>query len=443
MKIRELERDHKKKVKAQEAVDLRIEQLNDNKDTKFAQIGVATALVVVGLFAGIFGVNKVMSTSSTSTSIENTTGTASESTEAALRGQLIDQIQEAVLNDVETYLASLENEDGYSLSDEEIQSIIMECQNNLTKYLANTDLINLTDTERETLLEGIRDEIINTVLDQQALTNYFTESDYKNIAEYISKLTDTGLAKELAELTKTVQANNTKVTAVNNTQDKEIDALQSALANIQTAMSNGQTQDSDYMNKLKSEIDANADLTDEYKAILEASIDDLSVSSASNLTAVTAALKAAIEKDEIIAATTKANMLALIEANADATSEGMASLQAALLAELGDTSSTLTSTITQLSSTVSAEIQDLRENYRIYTFDSVVSGGNIVINQTDLHAYSDVNILYDTDTTGLTFNYTLSEGNLTIAIQASDGYSVPSNITGTIYVDNGVNNASN
>ena len=54
MKIRELERDHKKKVKAQEAADLRIEQLNDNKDTKFAQIGVATALVVVGLFAGIF-----------------------------------------------------------------------------------------------------------------------------------------------------------------------------------------------------------------------------------------------------------------------------------------------------------------------------------------------------------------------------------------------------
>ena len=441
MKIKELERDHKKKLAAQEAQNKINEQLNDDKDSKFTRIGLFSALVIVGVLAGVFGMNRVLSTSSTSTSMENTTGEASAELEESLRSQLISQIQEAVLSDVENYLASLEGTDGYKLSDEELASIITECENNVTKYLANTDLINLTDEERETLIEGIRDEIINTVLNQEQLTNYFTEADYKNIAEYISKLTDTGLAKQLAELSETVAENNTTVTSVNKTQDKEISALQDSLSNIQTAISTGQTSDAAYMNNLKSMIDSNADLSEEYKNVLTAAIDNLSVSSASNLSSVEAALIAAINSSNEISQDNKEALIALIQNNQDSTSSGMQALQESLLAQLGDSSTTLSTMISQLTNSTAATIGDMKDLYKIYEFSSTVTNNTIVIASDDLYEYSNVNIVYTTSTENLTFNYTLTTGKLTIVVSAADGGSVPATITGTIYIDNSVMNA--
>ena len=266
MKIKEFEQEKKQKQKM-EKKNVEAQRAEYDEPESFFSMARSIALIIlIGVLLGFGGYSTVTRVISRNADISADSTPESEpglmTTEEAQQ-QFISRIEDILYSDVQDYLQSLEDEEGRTvLTQEEIDQLLADCINNVTSYLQNTDLINLTEEEKNSLLEEIRNEVIDTVLNNENITSYFSEEDYKQIAEYISNASNSGVASGLKSLDEREASHYTTVTNKNASQDKELDALNDLYNKIQTAVVNNETGDKEYMNKLKALIDSNANISE-------------------------------------------------------------------------------------------------------------------------------------------------------------------------------------
>lgn len=429
-----------------------------------------------------------------SQSVEMETITIDE--EAIARG-----VSDDVMKYVDTCLSNYTDENGnpLTLTDEEMESLQTACTNEILSMLEGTDLLSLTDAQMQELVTNIKKSVINNALKSSSLSNYFTDEDYENIATYLSE----NLTGELGNLQKQITANKKESDEKNASQDNEINSLKSSIQDVKTTLTNDATSSSSSLSGVKDDIsninssindtnnsiaiakeqltsliEANTALDETTKAELLKLIEEsnassaadlvalcdeltnklntLSISSASSIDELNASLNTAISENAALSEEERAKLLAIVEANKTSTDSDIAGLASDLTDAVNSLTSLSAEQKTQLlaqigaleTSTV-ADLAALDDKYDVYYeiafSESITWASNsatVTITNSAIKTYSAINIIYDSaSTTGYTVDYTQNDGSLVLTLKANANSTPPSTLSGTLYVDNSMDNA--
>ena len=113
-------------------------------------------------------------------------------------------------------------------------------------------------------------------------------------------------------------------------------------------------------------------------------------------------------------------------------------LKETLLNMVLNSNSDLTTTKEEINTTIT-NLDQKYANYYVAT-GSVSTHGTTTITNSNIHTYSNINVVYDT-TAGYTVDYTLTEGSLIITGKPNAESSVGGTVNATIYIDNSAVNA--
>lgn len=317
-------------------------------------------------------------------------------------------ISEEVMQYVDDQLKTYTDSDGnqITLDDEEFSALQTLVTSEILSLLEGTDLLSLSDTQMQSLVNSIKKNVIDNVLKQSDISQYFTEEDYENIAKYITE-TATG---DLGSLQKQITDNKAAGEAKDLSQDNDIAALNTAIKDVSATVTNNSGTSSSAL----------SDLSDDITNI-NASINDTN----NNLTTAKEQLTSLIEANAALDAETKAALLQIINENDVKTQEDLTNL-----------TNSLTEYINTLTTAQVAQLEfsaDINWNSDTAT---------VTISDASIHTYSNINIIYNSScTSGYTVKYTQNEGSLVCELTKNAEGTAPSSLSGTLYVDNAVANA--
>ena len=317
-------------------------------------------------------------------------------------------ISEEVMQYVNDQLKTYTDSDGnqITLDDEEFSALQTLVTSEILSLLEGTDLLSLSDTQMQSLVNSIKKNVIDNVLKQSDISQYFTEEDYENIAKYITE-TATG---DLGSLQKQITDNKAAGEAKDLSQDNDIAALNTAIKDVSATVTNNSGTSTSALS------DLNDDITN-----INASINDTN----NNLTTAKEQLTSLIEENAALDAETKTALLQIINDNDVKTQEDLTNL-----------TNSLTEYINTLTTAQVAQLEfsaDINWNSDTAT---------VTISDASIHTYSNINIIYSSScTSGYTVKYTQNEGSLVCELTKNAEGTAPSSLSGTLYVDNAVANA--
>lgn len=317
-------------------------------------------------------------------------------------------ISEEVMQYVDDQLKTYTDSDGnqITLDDEEFSALQTLVTSEILSLLEGTDLLSLSDTQMQSLVNSIKKNVIDNVLKQSDLSQYFTEEDYENIAKYITE-TASG---DLGSLQKQITDNKAAGEAKDLSQDNDIAALNTAIKDVSATVTNNSGTSTSALSDLSNDI-----------TNINASINDTN----NNLTTAKEQLTSLIEANAALDAETKAALLQIINENDVKTQEDLTNLTKSLTEYINTLT---TAQVAQLE--FSAEIN--------WSSDTAT----VTISDASIHAYSNINIIYSSScTSGYTVKYTQNEGSLVCELTKNAEGTAPSSLSGTLYVDNAVANA--
>ncbi len=189
------------------------------------------------------------------------------------------------------------------------------------------------------------------------------------------------------------------------------------------------------------------------------SINGLKISSASSLEDVNKQLTDLIKNNADLSAEKRQELLDIINANESTSKESLEELYNKLTTALGEQNTALTGQISALKQSTATDMDTLSKNvhqsivnldtkYSVYyekefsTSIDMSSGlASVTINSASIKPTSDINIIYDSSSrSGYTAEYQQNDGSLVITLTANSK-GAPSSLSGTIYVDNSMDNA--
>jgi len=207
---------------------------------------------------------------------------------------------------------------------------------------------------------------------------------------------------------------------------------------------------------------------DEEVEELNNSLDSLKVEQASDLASVNSSLINLINNNASLSEEKRQELLDLINSNQDMSSEAMSNLYDDLVAaidnesQLSDAERTaLKNQLAALKETTAADLADtktelensiigLDEKYSVYYEQSFSEGidlssgaCSVTFTSGSIKPYSHINIIYDESCReGFTVEYKQNDGSLVLTITRNSTGTAPTTLSGTIYIDNSMDNAT-
>ena len=315
-----------------------------------------------------------------------------------------EEVMQYVSEQLKTYTDSNGNQ--ITLDDEEFSALQTLVTSEILSLLEGTDLLSLSDTQMQSLVNSIKKNVIENVLKKSDLSQYFTEEDYENISKYITE----AASGDLGSLQKQITDNKAAGEAKDLSQDNDIASLNTAIKDVSATVTNNSSTSTSVFNDLSNDI-----------TNINASINDTN----NNLTTAKEQLTSLIEENAALDAETKAALLQIINDNDVKTQEDLTNLTKSLTEYIN---ALTTAQVAQLE--FSADIN--------WTSDTAT----ITISDASIHTYSAINIIYSSSCiSGYTVKYTQNEGSLVCELTKNASGSAPSSLSGTLYVDNTVANA--
>ena len=201
---------------------------------------------------------------------------------------------------------------------------------------------------------------------------------------------------------------------------------------------------------------------------LNNSLATLKIEQASDLDSVNDSLISLINSNASLSAEKRDELLNIINNNQDMSSEAMANLYDELVAAIDSESQLseaerqrLKNQLSALKENTAADLADakielensiikLDEKYSVYYEQSFSEGINlssgacsVTFTSGSIKSYSHINIIYDDSCQeGYTVEYAQNDGSLVLTITRNSIGTAPSTLTGTIYIDNSMDNAN-
>ncbi len=414
-------------------------------------------------------------------------------------------ITEEVMKAVEERLVTITDENGNTveLDEEEMATLQTLCTAEILETLQGTDLMSLSNEQMQQLITNLKKNIIENVLKQSDISQYFTEKDYEEIAKYITQSSTTELGSLQKQITDNKQASEQRDV----TQDNAINELKASIKDVKSTVTENEKSGGGDLSAIKNDItninsninDTNNNLTNAKEKLTELinsntaldaqtkeemlkkiddesiktaadiaklcdemteSLNTLSIKSASSIDELNASLNEAINDNAALSEAERKKLLDIVNANDAKTSEDIVGLASDLTAEVEKLTSlsetqkqALLGQIGALKSSTAADIASLNKSindkYDVYfevPFSQAVSwsdgAATISITSEYLKTYSDINVVYDDSCKiGYTVTYQQSDGSLQLSLKANANVTPPATISGKLYIDNSMVNA--
>ncbi|MBE6021800.1 MAG: hypothetical protein E7231_01045 [Cellulosilyticum sp.] len=319
-------------------------------------------------------------------------------------------ITEEVMKAVEERLVTITDENGNTveLDEEEMATLQTLCTAEILETLKGTDLMSLSNEQMQQLITNLKKNIIENVLKQSDLSQYFTENDYEEIAKYITRSSTTELGSIQKQITDNKQASEKRDTA----QDNSINDIKSSIKDVEASVKENEKGSGSDISALKNDI-----------TNLNSSINDTNNNLGDAKTKLTDLINANTALDEA----TKTELTNKINA--------------ATLKTAND--------LTTLCNDLTAMLNELDDKYDVYfevefSVDVPWADGQATVGISNEHlkTYSDINVVYDDSCKiGYTVTYQQSDGSLQLSLLANANATPPATISGKLYIDNSMVNA--
>ena len=347
------------------------------------------------------------------------------------------------------------------------------------------DLITNKKTENEENLKKLKEEL-QTLIDTQSNTSSTQYDEIKNLIASINTYLDsktTSYDELIAKIKETINTNTELLNSLTNNSTGAEEWSSTAIYSKGDFVL--------YKNKLYiSLVDNNkADINDvsSWKCTdienvireLNKSVDDeveelnnslatLKIEQASDLNSVNASLTNLINSNASLSSEKREELLNIINSNQDMSSEAMDNLYDELAAAIDNEAqlseaerTSLKNQLAALKENTAADLADtktelensmikLDEKYSVYYEQSFSEGidlssgmCSVTFTSGSIKPYSHINIIYDESCReGYTVEYAQNEGSLVLTITRNSTGTAPTTLSGTIYIDNSMDNAT-
>ena len=384
------------------------------------------------------------------------------------------ELQDAVEEQVYQYFYTNDIGDVISESDkDDLVSLIMKglAQNGvLSSSLNNTEQLEVQTMIDQAVNNALIKNNINTQSSIDSYTSIITEDLKKYFSEQISSeiqaqiLANSSDIANLKSYIATLQSQVNSQSSVTSSQKQELINLINELKNLSNTQKNdllalleqydGDTQAvtdaiNAYLENLTNTVNGN-------NAATELALSELSISSAASVEELNESLTALINANKSLSDESKAQLLELIASNQDASAESITNLYNQLTEAINNASElsaterqSIIASVSSLTSSTAAEIASLDSKYAVYyevDFSESLSWSSgvasITFTSSVLKSTSRINIEYDSSCTGgYTVAYEQTDGALTLTLTQNAGATAPSTLSGTLYIDNSMDNA--
>lgn len=411
-KIKAFERNEKKKVATRERVKYKKQLASEKAAYKAQEIPDKSFRILSLLMGGIlvtivvalmtFGVAKITKDPNEDviSKEQNVVEVADISNEQLARA-LTDQVG----NYVKEYYQELQDNNGQTikLSELEEKTIKNDMMAQIIKLLEGTDLMSLTEQEKNELISQVKESVVNNVLKNTSLSQYLTEEDYMNISQAISNIADTGLTSQINSIKTQIDTDKQAQSKVDSGQNTQINSLEKSVSSLN--------------NDAKS---ANANLNNQIKSSksdLESKIKDLKSSTGASADDMKKELTKLISDTKDLTETSKTELTKYINDYKVKNESDMEALKTEILDRINSATST-------------------KAFSEAIAWDD--SGkATVTITDSNIKQSSTINIVYTCSESGYTVKYTQNSGSLIIELRkAFDTTGCPDTLTGKMFIDN-------
>ena len=384
------------------------------------------------------------------------------------------ELQDAVEEQVYQYFYTNDIGDVISESDkDDLVSLIMKglAQNGvLSSSLNNTEQLEVQTMIDQAVNNALIKSNINTQSSIDSYTSIITEDLKKYFSEQISSeiqaqiLANSSDIANLKSYIATLQSQVNSQSTVTNTQKQELTNLINELKNLSNTQKNellalieqngGDTKS--VTDAINAYLESLTNTVNNNNAATELALSELSVSSASSVEDLNNSLTELINKNKALSDESKAQLLEIISNNQNASEESITNLYNQLSEAINNASElsaserqSIINSVSSLTSSTAAELASLDSKYSVYyevPFSESLSWGSdtasVTFTSSVLKATSRISITYDSSCTGgYTVAYDQADGSLTLTLTKNKDATVPTTLSGTLYIDNSMDNA--